>query len=46
MKQAEHCGCASIPTLNQTGRVEGRALLEEDVGQLGVEGVLVLLVAK
>ena len=43
MKQAEHCGCSSKPTLNQTGRVEGRHLVEQDVGELGLEGVGVLV---
>ena len=43
MKQALACifglpsGCQ--PTLNQTGRVERRHLVQQDVGQLGLEGV-------
>ena len=41
MKQAEHCGCSSKPTLNQTGRVEGGLLVQQDVGQLVLEGVAV-----
>ena len=37
MKQAEHCGFSSTPTLNQTGRVEGHLLVDEQVGQLRLE---------
>ncbi len=43
MKHAEHCGCVSTPTLNQTGRVEGRLLAQQQVGELGVEGLAVRL---
>ena len=39
MKHAEHCGFSSKPTLNQTGRVEGGELVDEDRLQLGLEGV-------
>ncbi len=42
MKQAEHCGLASMPTLNQTGAVERHLLVDEQVRQLGLEGVEVL----
>ena len=43
MKHAEHCGFSSKPTLNQTGRVERRVLVDEDRLQLGLErlGLLV-----
>ncbi len=27
MKQAEHCGCSSIPTLNQTGELKAARCL-------------------
>ena len=37
MKHAEHCGFASIPTLNQTGRVEAHLLVDQEVGQLRLE---------
>src|SRR5215218_5783441 len=37
MKQAEHCGCSSKPTLNQTG------LVKADVSELSLEGVGVVL---
>ena len=34
------------PTLNQTGRVERRHLVQQDVGQLGLEGVAVLVASR
>ena len=43
MKHAEHCGCASTPTLNQTGELNDSLLVEEDVRQLGAERVAVRL---
>jgi hypothetical protein len=42
MKQAEHCGCSSKPDVEPDGRVERRHLVQEDVRQLGLEGVAVL----
>jgi hypothetical protein len=39
MKQAEHWGVFSTPTLNHTGAVEGGQLIQQHVGELGVEGV-------
>ena len=39
MKQAEHCGVASKPTLNQTGTVERGVLVDEDRLQLRLEGL-------
>jgi hypothetical protein len=36
MKQAEHCGCSSIPTLNQTGELKA-AFAEQQMGELGVK---------
>ena len=46
MKQAEHCGLSSKPTLNHTGRVEGRHLVQQDVCQLGLEGFGVLVICE
>ncbi len=43
MKQAEHCGLLVDPHVEPDRAVEGGALLEEDVGQLVVEGGLVLI---
>ena len=43
MKQAEHCGCASTPTLNQTGELKAHLLVDEQVRQLGLEGAQVLV---
>ena len=43
MKQAEHCGLASIPTLNQTGELNAHLLVDEQVGQLGLERAEVLV---
>ena len=40
---ASTAGCSSKPTLNQTGRVERRHLVQQDVRQLGLEGVAVLV---
>jgi hypothetical protein len=42
MKQAEHCGCASTPTLNQTGELKEH-LVQQQVRQLGAEGLGVLV---
>ncbi len=42
MKQAEAWGWVSIPTLNQTGDVEGRLLLDEQMGELVAEDVEIL----
>ena len=44
MKQAEHCGFSSKPTLNQTGRVEGGELVDEDRLQLVLERERLVLV--
>ena len=46
MKHAEHCGFSSKPTLNQTGRVEGGVLVDEDRLQLGLEGLGLLVVGE
>ena len=43
MKQAEHCGCLLEPHVEPHRAVEGRLLVEQDVGQLGLEGVGVLV---
>ena len=40
MKHAEHCGLACTPTLNQTGRIEGHFLLDEQVGEFVAENIL------
>ena len=37
MKQAEHCGFGSMPQLNQTGRIEGYVLVQQQVGKLVTE---------
>ena len=42
MKQALHCGCSSKPDVEPDRAVEGRQLVEQDVGELGLEGVAVL----
>ena len=43
MKQAEHCGCLLEADVEPDRRVEGRLLVEQDRGQLHLEGVGVLL---
>ena len=43
MKQAEHWGRASMPTLNQTRRVEGHLLVHEKVQEFVVENFRVLV---
>ena len=43
MKQAEHCGLSSKPDVEPDRRVERRELVQKDVGQLGLEGVGVLV---
>ena len=42
MKQALHCGCSSKPDVEPDRRVEGRHLVQQDVRELGLEGVAVL----
>ena len=37
MKQAEHCGFASMPDVEPDRRVEAHLLVDEQVGQLGLE---------
>ena len=41
MKQAEAWGFGSMPTLNQTGELKRGDLVDEDRGELVVEGVAV-----
>ena len=43
MKQAQHCGLSSKPDVEPDRRVERRHLVQQDVGELGLEGVAVLL---
>ena len=43
MKQAEHCGVLLEADVEPDRRVEGRLLVEQDRGQLGLEGVGVLV---
>ena len=43
MKQAEHCGCSSTPTLNQTGELKRHLLPVDEVRELVVERRGVLL---
>ena len=43
MKQAEHWGFSSIADVEPDRRVEAGELVEQDVGELGVEGVGVLV---